>query len=252
MVRSLNDSTMNASAPSNSTRSKLGVGIIAAVMLTCLCMSAFQTYRAKVKTERYDQMMAAQTAVPVAINASTDMSGLDYGLLELRQASLRGKWLADKTIFLDNKLRNRWAGYHVLTPFQLDGKQAVILVNRGWVVAPRLRSELPLVTSVDTTLDLSGVLRNFERRVFELKNDGPAGRVWQHVREDEYRNKSGLDANLTVLPLMLLQTSESNDGLAREWTAPEHPALHHIGYAVMWLLFSVMAAIYGWMLWKRK
>lgn len=252
MMRSLNDSTTNASQASNSVRSKFGVGIITVVLLTCLGMSAFQMYRANVKTERYDQMVAAQTAAPFAINASTDVSELDFASLELRRASLRGKWLADGTIFLDNKLRNRWAGYHVLTPFQLEGKQAVILVNRGWVVAPRLRSELPVVKTTDTTIELGGVLRHFERRVFELKNDGPAGRVWQHVREDEYRSRSGLDAGLAVLPLMLMQTSESDDGLAREWTAPEHPALHHIGYAVMWLLFSVMAAIYGWMLWTRK
>lgn len=252
MMRSLNDSTISASEPSRSTSSKLGVGIIVVVTLTCLGMSAFQVYRANLKAERYDQMMATRTAAPVAVNASTDMSKLDFASLELRQASLRGKWLAEKTIFLDNKLRNRWVGYHVLTPFQLEGKQSVVLVNRGWVVAPRLRSELPLVKTVETTIELDGVLRPFEQRVFELKSDGPAGRVWQHVREDEYRNKSGLDARLIVLPLMLIQTSESTDGLAREWTAPEHPALHHIGYAVMWLLFSVMAVIYGWMLWTRK
>lgn len=252
MTRSVNDSTMNTPPGTKSKRSIWGFGVMAIVLLVCLGMSVFQMYRASIKTARYDQLMAAQSVVPVAINALTDLSSVDFVLLESHQASLRGKWLADKTIFLDNKLRNRWAGYHVLTPVQLEGSQSVILVNRGWVVAPRLRSELPVVTAADTTIEISGVLRNFEQRVFELKAEGPAGRVWQHVREEEYRNKSGLDARLTVLPLMLLQTSESNDGLAREWTAPEHPALHHIGYAVMWLIFSIMAAVYGWMLWKRK
>ena len=76
-------------------------------------------------------------------------------------------------------------------------------------------------------------------------------RVWQHVREDDYTRNSGLNAELTVLPLMLLQTSATDDGLVREWTSPAHPALHHIGYALMWFIFSIMAGVYGWMLWKR-
>ena len=236
----------------NAKHSYLRLGLIILVVSTCLGMSIFQVYRASVKAERYEQMVAAQSAAPVSINAVIQQSSKDFAALELRQAVLRGVWLSDKTIFLDNKIRKRWVGYHVLTPFQLEGTQSVILVNRGWVVAPRLRSELPVVSSVSANIELSGLLRRFEQRVFELKAEAPAGRVWQHVREEEYRSKSGLGSEVTLLPLILLQTSESNDGLAREWTTPEHPSMHHIGYAVMWLIFSIMAAAYGWMLWKRN
>ena len=55
-----------------------------------------------------------------------------------------------------------------------------------------------------------------------------------------------------VVPLIAMQTSESDDGLIREWTPPDHPSLHHIGYAVMWFILALMAGLYGWFLWKRN
>ena len=243
---------MNAPDLENAQRSYWRLAIILFAVSACLGMSVFQVYRASVKAERYDQMLAAQSAAPIFLNKMTPQTSSYFVSLDLHQATLKGKWLADKTIFLDNKLRNRWVGYHVLTPFQLEASTSVILVNRGWVLAPRLRSELPSIATSDTQIELSGSLRHFEQRVFELKAEPPAGRVWQHVREDEYRKHSGLSAELNVLPLMLLQTSVADDGLVREWTSPEHPAMHHIGYALMWLIFSIMAAAYGWMLWKRN
>lgn len=252
MSRSLIDSIMNPPHLENAQRSYWRLAIILLAVSACLGMSAFQVYRASVKAERYEQMLAAQTAAPISLNTMAPQTLSDFASLDLHQATLKGKWLADKTIFLDNKLRNRWVGYHVLTPFQLEASTSVILVNRGWVLAPRLRSEMPSIVTNDAPLELNGSLRHFEQRVFELKAEGPAGRVWQHVREDDYKKNSGLSVDLNVLPLMLLQTSTADDGLVREWTSPEHPALHHIGYALMWLIFSIMAAVYGWMLWKRQ
>lgn len=243
---------MNAPPVKPPQRKLLRNAMILLAVSVCLGMSVFQIYRASVKTERYEQMLAAQTAAPISLNTLTSQTAADFLDLDLHQVSLKGRWLADKTIFLDNKLRNRWVGYHVLTPFQLEASKSVILVNRGWVLAPRLRSELPNVVTTDTTLELGGVLRHFEQRVFELKAEPPSGRVWQHVREDDYTRDSGLNAELKVLPLMLLQTSATDDGLAREWTSPVHPALHHIGYALMWFIFSIMAGVYGWMLWKHQ
>ena len=229
----------------------LRAALIVLAIAICLGMSLFQIYRASVKTERYDQMLAALSAPAVALN-STTIAQADIAALDLHQLILHGKWLGDKTIFVDNKIRNRWVGYHVLTPFQIEGSEFVMLVNRGWIKAPRLRTELPEVATPTEMQTLTGSARRFEQRVFELAQEAAPGRVWQHVQEDAYRKNSGLSANLKVLPLMLLQTSAADDGLVREWTSPDHPALHHIGYALMWFIFSVMAALYGWMLWKRQ
>ena len=74
----------------------------------------------------------------------------------------------------------------------------------------------------------------------------------QHVREADYIANGGLASKQKVVPLIAMQTSESDDGLIREWTPPDHPSLHHIGYAVMWFILALMAGLYGWFLWKRN
>lgn len=223
-----------------------GLWLVVLACALCLGMSAFQLWRAHTKALRYDQVRAAMASGPTSLNAVQAQGG-DLAALSLHALTLRGSWLPDKTIFLDNKIRNRWVGYHVLTPLQLEGSSLVVLVNRGWVLGPRLRSELPSVPTPAGVVQLAGQARPFEQRVFELAPEVSPGRVWQHVTEERYRAHAQLPQASTIAPFMLLQQSTASDGLVREWDEPAHPALHHLGYAGMWFVFALMAAGYGWL-----
>jgi surfeit locus 1 family protein len=223
-----------------------GLWLVVLVSALCLGMAVFQLWRAHIKTQRYDQIQAAIAAGPTSLN-DLHAQAADLGALKLRTLTLRGTWLSEKTIFLDNKIRRRWVGYHVLTPLQLEGSSLVVLVNRGWVQAPRLRSELPKVVTEAGVAQLTGQARPFEQRVFELAPEASPGPVWQHVTEDRYRSGAGLAATLNIAPFLVLQQSPAADGLVREWEEPQHPALHHLGYAGMWLVFALLAVGYGWL-----
>ncbi len=234
----------SASPRASFWRVALTVGLVS----VCLGMSVFQLWRYDVKATRHQQMQAALAAAPLALSGVPS----DAAELELRRVALRGHWLSEKTIFLDNKILNSRVGYQVLTPLQLEVGAMAVLVNRGWVLAPQLRSELPTVKTVIERVELTGIARRFEQRVFELKTETSPGRVWQHVREEDYRKHSGLSPDLKLLPFILLQTSSADDGLVRDWVPPNNPSLHHIGYAVMWFIFALMAIFYGLKVWKRK
>ena len=54
-----------------------------------------------------------------------------------RRVVLHGHWLADRTVFLDNRQMDGRVGFFVVTPLALDTSGAV-LVQRGWAAA-RLR-----------------------------------------------------------------------------------------------------------------
>jgi len=201
-------------------------------------MGGLQLWRAETRGERFARERAALSAAPVTLSAEQR----DRESLVDRAAVARGRWLADKTLFLDNKIHNSRPGYHVLTPLQLAQEGTVVLVNRGWVPAPRLRSELPTITSPTGEIEVIGVTRSFETRIFELQRTEPMGAVWQHVRETEYRERSGLD----VLPVIVLQTGPATgDGLIRDWGSPDNPAFRHYGYALMWLVFALTAGVFG-------
>ena len=49
-----------------------------------------------------------------------------------RPVQLRGRWLSEHTLYLDNRQMNARQGFYVLTPLRLPSGDAV-LVQRGWM-----------------------------------------------------------------------------------------------------------------------
>ncbi len=227
-----------------SRRTYLRPVLILLLVLTCLAMAMLQYWRAATRGERFEREQAAFLATPVSLSPQQR----EREKLLDRAATARGRWRAEKTLFVDNKIHRSRPGYHVLTPLQLSGSEVVVLVNRGWIAAPRLRSEVPSVPTATGEVEVSGVIRSFETRIFELKGTLPQGAIWQHVREADYRRHSGLDA----LPVILLQTDAAGDGLTRDWGSAQNPATKHHGYMAMWLIFALMASAYGLFAWRKK
>jgi surfeit locus 1 family protein len=228
----------------SSKRSYLRPVLISLLVLTCLAMAGLQYWRAATRGERFEREQAAMLSTPVSLSP---LQRERERLLD-RAAIARGRWLPAKTLFVDNKIHRSRPGYHVLTPLQLSGSEVVVLVNRGWISAPRLRSDVPSVPTPTGEIEVSGVTRSFETRIFELQETAPQGSVWQHVREPDYRRHSGLD----VLPVVLLQTGADKDGLIRDWGSADNPAIKHHGYMAMWLIFALMAVAYGLFAWRKK
>lgn len=207
-------------------------------------MARLQLWRAETRGERFEREQAARISAPIGLSPRQR----EREKLLDRTATARGRWLAEKTLFVDNKIHRSRPGYHVLTPLRLSGSESVVLVNRGWIPLPRLRSDVPSISSPTGEIEISGVTRSFETKTFELQETRPQGAIWQHVREADYRRLSGLDA----LPVILLQTGADDDGLSRDWSAAENPATRHYGYAAMWLVFALMAAAYGFLAWRKE
>jgi len=54
-----------------------------------------------------------------------------------RELQARYAFLSGQEIFIDNRVYKTRAGYHVLTPFLIEGSSQHVLVNRGWVALVR-------------------------------------------------------------------------------------------------------------------
>lgn len=218
--------------------------LVIVLVLGCLAMARFQLWRAETRGDRFEREQAALVSTPIALSPQQRKR---EELVD-RAATARGRWLTEKTLFLDNKIYHSRPGYHVLTPLQLAGSTAVVLVNRGWIPAPRLRTDIPAIATASGEVDVAGVTRSFETRIFELQETSPEGAIWQHVREADYRRLSGLDA----LPVILLQTDQDGEGMTRDWGSPDNPGTKHYGYAAMWAVFALLAAVYGFFAWQKK
>lgn len=162
-----------------------------------------------------------------------------------RQVRLHGRWLADKTVYLDNRLMAERVGFYVLTPLQLEGKSAV-LVQRGWV--PRdaaQRTRLPPLTRSEAEVEVLGRIGPDPSALYQF-GGAESGLIRQNVELAAYAHET----RLSLLPVLVTQLSSSpdvDDGLMRDWPAPAVGLHKHYGYAFQWFALSaLLAGLYVW------
>ena len=160
-----------------------------------------------------------------------------------RSIALRGRWLAERTVYLENRVMDQKAGFYVLTPLQLDAQGSVVLVARGW--APRNfddRRVLPPVQTPASEVELRGRLVDHVPSFFALGAESP-GPIRQNIDLQAYARESGLP----LAALMVQQDGPPSDGLTRDWPSPTSGADKNFSYAFQW--FSLCALMGGLFLW---
>lgn len=155
-----------------------------------------------------------------------------------RAVEVRGEFLSAREILLDNRMYRTQAGYHVLTPFRIEGGERVVLVNRGWTgLVNGRRDTLPAIEPVRGVVTLRGIATDPQSRYFEFKGAAPQGRLWQNLNFGHYQAWLGMP----LQPVLILQTSDTGDGLVRDWPRPDTGVGTHLSYAIQW--FGLAGAI---------
>ena len=196
---------------------------------------------------------AQKRAMQAAIDDSAKLAPLVNGDLAVASAEqqlhrgvrLHGHWLADRTVFLDNRPMNERVGFYVVTPLQLDGRREAVLVQRGWV--PRNsqdRTQLPAVPTPNGEIELTGRLEIAPTRLFEF-SPSIGGLIRQNLASAAFAQETGL----ALLPLTVFQTQpvDAGDQLPRDWPAPDLGLQKHYGYAFQWFALSALfLGLYVW------
>jgi len=216
--------------------------LFAAVVLMAVGVLAgnWQTRRAAAKVDLQQRITAATRAEAVDLLAN-NLTGPQVADLVWRHVRIRGTWLPEKVIYLDNRMRGREAGLFVIMPLRVTDAAgtATVLVNRGWL--PRDPAERTRIKSYPTPAGLvtvEGVMYASEPRLLELGGGPPPqiGALWQNLDFEIWQRAAGT----SVVPMVLRQDPQPTvaDGLVREW--PEAGALlteqigKHRGYAFQW------------------
>ena len=204
------------------------------VVLT-VSLGNWQTRRAEEKASIQAAIDAAGRDAPLSVTAdAADLSSLDG-----RRVRVRGSFVAERTVFIDNRTRKGVAGFHVVTPVRIEGSQRHVLVLRGWVARDaRERARLPQVPTPQEPVEVDGLGQASIAQVLELREapvPGPGDRLWQNVDFDRFRTWSGLE----LLPLMIRETGLRDDGLVREMPPAGDDVAKHRGYAFQWYAMAV-------------
>ena len=205
---------------------------LASIALT-VALGIWQLDRGNEKTAMAERLKSAQARPLIAIPAA-ELNAADVAW---QRVEANGRFAAEYTVFIDNRVLNGVVGYHVVTPLKIEGGERYVLVNRGWVAATADRRTLPKIVTPPGTLRVSGIASVPGERQFELSTRVAEGNVWQNLTLSRYR----ASVNIPLQPVVIQQDSVVDDGLKREWQATGPSPDRNYGYAFQW--FAMAAAI---------
>jgi len=168
------------------------------------------------------------------------------GAQHYRRVAVAGRWLAERTVFLDNRQMDGKVGFFVVTPLLIDGSADAVLVQRGWV--PRHfdnRTTLPAIPSAPDRVEVVGSIAPPPSRLFQFEG-AASGPIRQNLELDAFARETGL----ALLPLSIQQhdaPGTPKDILLRDWPAPASDVQKHYGYAFQWFAMAIgIAILYVW------
>lgn len=225
------------------TKSKFGLlafSTMLAIGVTVM-LGRWQLSRASQK-EAIHSTMERQSALPPLVGPVV-LSVADPGALMQRRVLLRGEWLAEKTIFLDNRPMIGRAGLYVVTPLKLEGGNGVVLVQRGWIPRNFMdRTTVPAISTANGIVEVQGRIAPPPGKLYQF-----AGTETGHIRQN--LDLSGFSAEIGQgLPAWTVQQlGAESDGLLRQWPVVSAGVEKHYGYAFQWFALSALIAIlYVW------
>lgn len=160
-----------------------------------------------------------------------------------RRARLQGRWLDERSVWLENRPMDGRTGFYLVTPLMLDDGSAV-LVQRGW--APRDlmdRTRTPVLQPSPEAVSVAGRIAPALGRLYEFEA-AASGPIRQNLDLDAYARET----RLPLRPWVLIQDDGSAaDGLLRRWPPANTGVDKHHGYAFQW--FSLSALTIGLYVW---
>lgn len=208
-------------------------------------LGAWQLRRASEKIALEAAFEARQALPPLATSALA-RTAVDADLQRHRAIRLRGRWLAQHNVFLDNRPMDARVGFYLVTPLQLEGRDDAVLVQRGWVPRDaRDRTALPAIRSAEGAVEIEARIAPPPARLYQIGAAG-AGPIRQNLDLESFAAETGL----RLAPLSVQQTDSpafSGDGLLRHWPRPAVDVQKHYGYAFQWLaLCALLTGLYVW------
>ena len=206
-----------------------------------LALGRWQLSRAAQK-EAMQARMDAQASLPV-LEGLALATRVDPATELQRRVHLRGRWLSEWTVFLENRPMGGRAGLYVVTPLKLDGSTAVVWVQRGWVARNFVdRTRLPQIETPTGKIDIQGRVVPPPAKLYQL-GAAELGMLRQNLDLAQFRRESGLP----LLAVSVQQIDPVPDGLLRDWPQVGTGVDKHYGYAFQWFgLSSLIAILYVW------
>jgi cytochrome oxidase assembly protein ShyY1 len=233
---------------------KRAVATVSALLVIAIGCGAgiWQLSRAHGKIALAANLLARQQ-MPI-LNANTRSWTLEE--VSERRMIARGSYVPEAAIWLDNRPQpmpaggagaSAQAGFYLMMPFQLEGRDEVLWVNRGW--APRNRENREILPSIETPagmLNIEGIVFAHPGKVYALGSEDLNVNVNKpRIAQNFDLEREGQLHHWTQAPFILrLEETGVADGLVREWAPLTTGVDRHYAYAFQWFALAFAGFVF--------
>lgn len=214
-----------------------------AVLIICLplfvCLGFWQLDRAEQKRAVLTAFVHNQQAAPIALLSIIK----DKQLEPYQHVTVKGRYDRRHSWLIDNKFNEHHLGYHVVTPFVVKGSKQVLLVNRGWLQAPRSRQVLPKFKTRTAPIQLTGRIEYPSTKGVMLGSIAEQTSHWPMRIQKVDVDFISKHLHKKVYPFVLLLDAKAKTGFVRNWQPVVMKPARHQAYALQWFTFALITLI---------
>lgn len=173
------------------------------------------------------------------------------GAIRFYLSQIKGHFLPSSEILLDNQTLNGQTGYLVLTPFQPENSQTLILINRGWIPLGADRNILPKIETTKDEVTLIGRI-NTPASGLILKKEVISSAQWPlRIQSIDFYALSEI-LQRKLIPFLLELEANSPAVFATKPNNFQFQVNRHLGYALQWFTIALVTLIYYVILYIRQ
>lgn len=193
--------------------------------------------RDAVNHEREQRAMAPTLAL-------TSPETVDLAALRYRSVTLFGEYDREHEFLLDNQPEAGAVGFHVLTPFRVQGSPVAVIINRGFVpLGPdRLHPVIPSPPPEGPVM-LLGLIDDLYRVGFQLEGAGVPGAGWPSLVQVPDTGQMSTRLGYPLSAYQVLLSAKAEGGFGRSWHTRRLDADKNRGYALQWFMLAALTLV---------
>lgn len=158
-------------------------------------------------------------------------------LLPGQPIRIRGHYRAGPLWLLDNRTRDGQSGYEVLSLFE-PATGDPVLVNRGWLPAPRTRDALPSVETPAGMVTIRARVSDYPTP--PVLGDTATGEGWPRRVQSLPRKRVQQVSTAVATVSLRLDGGDQPGAFRADWEVDVMGPGTHYGYAGQWALLAVL------------
>jgi surfeit locus 1 family protein len=203
-----------------------------------VALGLWQLDRAGQKRELAATLAARAELPPLALGGPI----ADPQALRYRQIQATGTFLAERQILIEGRREGGRLGFHVITPLELADSGPLLLVNRGWIPADARGEPGPAPVPAGPQT-VAGEAEIPSAPALALHGGDEAARSWGKRWPYLTLGLFGATTERPIEPVIMLLDPQAQGGFVRHWSRPVPNDAMHLGYALQWLGFALIALV---------